>query len=220
MRIGRQALVLAAAAVLASTAGNAQLASGYSGFSSGPRQGTTEEFWFSLSRLGDCFGHTKGSQSQALLATQPSSIEEAKAVQAMLGRYTACLRHADQMRATTNLVRGAIAEGLYKRQVRVPAAAIEVPRPPAVDQETSATLVPFRVLADFSRCFAARNPDRVHRLVLETRLGTTESNAAVAALDPLASECLPPNLKIQFEPNDIRLSLVEALFKRSHETAE
>jgi hypothetical protein len=38
---------------------------------------------------------------------------------------------------------------------------------------------------------------------------------AIAGLEPLVSGCLPPNVRVQFEPSDIRLSLAETLYECS-----
>ena len=215
MKIARHAAVFAAVAGLLVTTGNAQLASTYSGFSGEPRRGTSEEFWFALSSLGQCFARMKTEQSRALLATQPASAAEAKAVREMLGRQTGCLRHASRITMRSDLLRGAIIEGLYKRDVRAPVAAVEVPRPAAVDPRSGDEIEPFEFLAEFARCFASKHPQRVHRLVTETHLGTAKSHAAIAEFEPIVPECLPPNARMQFEPTDIRLALVEALYRRS-----
>jgi hypothetical protein len=208
-------IAFAAAAGLPAATSHAQLAPSYSGISSEPRAGTSEEFWFSVSSLGNCIARLKTDQSRALLGTAPASPAEAKAIRAMLGRTTGCLQYASRMVAPSDLIRGAIVEGLYKRDVRVPPAAIDVPRPPRMDPQAGAAIKPYRVLADFARCFASKHPDRVHRMITQTYLGTDKAHAAINALEPDAPECLPPNMKIQFEPTEIRLALVEALYRRA-----
>ena len=119
------------------------------------------------------------------------------------------------MQASTVMIRGAIAEGLYKKDNSAPPPAVKVAQPAAIAKGAESSIQPYRLLADFSRCLAASHPDAVHRLLTTTRLGEAASGEAIAALAPDFDECLPPNVRIEFPPGELRLALAEALYNHA-----
>ena len=77
----------------------------------------------------------------ALIATDPGSLEEAKTYKKLFSKpYQSCLGDVTQFNVSHTLVRGAIAEGLYRKKIPLPTALI-VPAP-GCDRGVPATAGP------------------------------------------------------------------------------
>ncbi len=208
LTIGAAAAALAALAAPAA----AQLAPSYSGHS-GIRYMGNEETWWTIRQLGDCLARTRQRAALALLATRPGTAEEAAASRALLGNNTSCLRHAARLTVGRDIIRGAVAEGLYRSQVSAP------PPPEPLDEKAAAAGPPLPLLADFGQCFAQVRPNEVHSLLTTTRLGTRDEHAALVALAPELGQCFPAGLTISFPAPIVRLALAEAIFHRARAAA-
>jgi hypothetical protein len=194
-------LSLAVAAGL-SAAASAQFAPGLSGKSTTYYAGR-EESLRDLTFFGRCYAQKNRDESLSLLATKPSSVEEAK-VYTKLFRHDnlMCLAPGTTMRAPLAYVRGAIAEGLVLAEGRAPASHA-LPAPSAAE---------VRNLSDAARCYAAGHKEQVQAL-LATRVGSQEENDAVSALMGDLAACLPPGVEVKFDATVIRYRLVEALLR-------
>ena len=183
----------------------AQLAPGYSGYSSAPEQGSELEYWFMLRQLGDCVANTKTVQAEALLAAPVDSKAEARAFSALFGgRSNSCMRNFVSATIVRSQVRGVIAEGLFKRNLRNG----QVVRPSSpVDKEVA-------TLHQFARCYIARQPAEAQRLLKETVLKSDEEMAMVQALSSTFAQCLPDR-KVSLDASDVRLAFAEALYHAS-----
>ena len=210
--VGRLAAACALASATFAPVAHAQVASGHSG-SPGPRAGVPEEFWWALRQMGECFAKTKAEHAKELLATEPRSQAEANAASSLLGRYTVCLRHGNRIRLTTDVLRGAVAEALYKKE-------FSAAPPPVLGSAVSgmsevASAGGHRLLTSFARCYASIQPESVHRLLTTTKLGGKQERAELSTMKPDFARCLPPNSAFNFHPSDVRLAMAEALYRRS-----
>ena len=197
----RASLTLLAAAGLAATA-QAQLAPGRSGKSTLSYMGR-EEAMNELAMFGRCYAKRSRDESLSLIATRPSSREEAQ-TDAKLFRSDnlLCLAPGTSMRMPLAYVRGAIAEGLLRAGTGVP-AEYRQPAPTAAE---------VRNLSDAARCYVADHKSEA-RSLLETAVGSREEFDAVSKLMGGFEACLPDGVSIQFDATVIRFRLAEALLR-------
>jgi hypothetical protein len=183
----------------------AQLQSGYSG-SSSTLTFSGEETYRTLRAFGSCFASRYPADAFALIATEPASRAEADTYRRLFRRDNqACLGEDTEVRVAVNMVRGAIAEGLYKRGVAVPPSlVVALPAPGA----------PVRTLSDAARCYTAAHRDRARALVEETRPGSEAEFAALRQMAPDFFRCVPDTARGRsFDTTLIRYRLVEALLR-------
>lgn len=208
-----RAFALAALAIAASggSPAAAQLAPGYSG-SSGVVYAGEEEMWWSMRQMGECLSSSKADRARALLATMPNSAEERGASRALLGNSATCLRHLTRRALPTALLRGLMAEGLYESSAGAAGSALK----PVPDAPVAERPAPKRALSlrSFARCFAARRPDEVHRLLTATRLGTREELAELSQVASGFHLCLPEGAGFNEAAPLVRVALAEALYLR------
>ena len=196
------ALLSLGAAAGPGASASAQLAPGLSGKSTTYYAGR-EESLRDLTFFGRCYAKKNRDDALALIATRPSSAEEARVYAKLFGRDNLlCLAPGTSLRAPLAYVRGAIAEGLFLAEGRVPPShALPVPAPAQV-----------RNLSDAARCYAAGHKEQV-QTVLATRVGSREENEAVSALLSDFAACLPAGVKVNFDATVIRFRLAEALLR-------
>ena len=199
------ALAAAAGALILPAESGAQLASGYSGSSSTSYMDGVE-FWRTLRSFGACYAKESEANALGLLATEPDSKAEAAFYKSIIrgDRDQPCLSETS-MRVPIPLVRGAIAEGLYKRGSAVPPPLTVAPPAPGA---------PIRTLSDAARCYAASHPAEVRALLAETIPGSKKERAALGAMSAGFWQCLPSFAqKRSFNPTQIRYRLAEALLR-------
>lgn len=214
----RRLLVAGAAALVASAPAAAQLSTSRSGVP-GVREASLDEFYWSMRQLGDCLAERKPADSRALVTSAIGSATEQRLSKALVGRGTSCLRHLSRMGTSTDMLRGAIAEGLYAREVSTPPAPRPAPAPlglPAgLGAAHMAMLIPRTRLADFARCYASAHPAAVHDLLATTRLGDDKERAAIARMAADFGPCLPADVEVSIDPPSVRLALAEALYRNA-----
>ena len=201
----RAALLLVLLGIAVPAGAPAQIAPGYSGSSSTTYGIDATEFWRTIRGFGACFAKEKPADALALIATAPDSKEEAAVFKRISrGESQTCLTDTS-LRVPVPLIRGAIAEGLYKRGVAVPAGLLLPPPAPGM---------PIRTLGDAARCYTAAHRDEVRALLAETAAGSKKERAA---LDRMAADfwlCLPKFAqKRGFNPTQIRFRLAETLLR-------
>jgi hypothetical protein len=199
---------LAALGLLASSA-SAQLAPGASGSSTmtylSNEQGMEEVVGF-----GECYAKEQPEKALRLIATRPSSREEAQTYLSLFKKhYQSCLGDVTYLSAGLPLIRGAIAQGLYKRKVSVPAALIQTAPAPAQ----------VRNLADAARCYVASHRQEAAGLVADTKVGSRKEYDAVMKLMPEFLKCVPGGARAQFSATLVRLRLAEALLRTAPSAA-
>lgn len=204
--------LLGVAALVAAPAARAQLNSGYSGSSSLTVIDDAESFR-TLNAFGSCFASRKTAEALALIATAVGSPEEGALFRQRISRASiVCLGGDTQLRMPRFLLRGAIAEGLYRRGIALP-AGLALPSPPPG--------TPTRTLADAARCYTAGHRDRVRALVDQTRMGSREEYALLSEMAPDFFLCVPESGRGgQFVSVLIRGHLAEALYRMPASTPD
>ena len=200
----RLVLALLAAAVAAAPA-QGQIAPGYSGSSTTTYGMDATEFWRTVRGFGACFAKENPAEALALIATEPDSKAEAAVYKRMSrGESKICLTDTS-IRVPVPLIRGSIAEGLYKRGVPLPPELVLAPLPPG------ATV---RTLGEAARCYAAGHRVEAENLLAETVPGSKKERAALDAMAAGFFDCLPRSAqKRAFNPTQIRFRLAEALLR-------
>ncbi|HEY0148360.1 MAG TPA: hypothetical protein VGB70_05090 [Allosphingosinicella sp.] len=210
-----RAAALGLALLAAAAPVQAQLAPGYSG-QSGTRTASGEEYVWALGELGSCLAKSKAQLSAEFLATRRGTPAEGAAAKRLLGRNTSCLRLLNEMGVERGLLRGAVAEALYEKAAPTPPAPVSAAAA-AAGRMTTAQLKALGydgLIESVTGCWAAKRPDLVHSLLLDTKLGSDAEAAAVEAMTPRFAECLPTNVKLNLAPSELRLALAEAAYKR------
>ncbi len=192
------------AAILASgSPGFAQVAPTYSGTST-MQTYSGNSVMQDLSNVGSCLVRRKAAQSDAFVAAPMGSPAETAAYKALVGRGTSCLRDLSSMNVARTLMRGAIAEALYKTRFsgRAPTALA-----------SSGTGASADLVSQFADCYARANPQQVHSLVMGTRITSKEERAAVARMATGFGPCLPSGVRVEVQPTVFRLAFIEALYR-------
>ena len=201
---GRLALCALASMTVAIPA-EAQLAPGYSGYSTAPEAGTDKDYLFMMRQLGSCLAASKTKLAVAMLAAPENSAAEGRAFQDLFNaRNNNCLGAVVRATVVRAQVRGALAEALYRRNLRAGATV----RPVVTDVSGEEV----GNLADFARCYVSRHPAEARALLDDTKLGTSEERAAVIAMSGDFQTCLPAR-EVELSPSDIRMVLAEVLYK-------
>lgn len=205
----RLKIVLAALAGMGSAPAHAQLAPGYSGFA-GVETRTGKEALDTLREVGSCLARNKQQESVALLRTSPGTRAELDAMDRMIGRPTMCLRSASSLRTPRFWIRGSIADALYRQTFAAP------PAPSGASSRSSAPgkrRVAANLLA-FSACYAAAEPENVHRLLVSTRIGSDEERGLMEEVLESFDQCrADPSRPIRLDATEVRLALADALWR-------
>lgn len=197
-------LAFAAASVALAGIASAQISSGYSGSST---TGTmaNEEAWRTLAVFGRCYAEHNQAGAFELLATVPDSPEERTVFRRLFRRETQfCLGEGTELGVRIGIVRGSIAEGLYRRGVQVPANLVQpVPAPGT----------PTRTLSGIARCYAATHRAEV-RALLQTPLASRAELEALNAMSAELFQCVPEFARSRpFDTMMLRFRLAEALLR-------
>lgn len=199
---------LAGLALLASAA-SAQLSPGASG-SSSMSYLSGEEGLQEVVGFGDCYAKNQPEKALRLIATPPASVEEAKTYKSLFRKYyQSCLGDVTRLSADLALIRGAIAQGLYKRKVPVPATLMQ----------TVPDVTQVRNVSDAARCYVASHREEARRVVEETKVGSRLEHDAVVKLMPDFFKCVPDGARPQFTATLVRLRLAEALLRTAPSAA-
>lgn len=193
------------AAVLAGQEASAQIAPGRSGTSSTMTITDNEEAFRTLNAFANCYARQNTARALELIATEPGTTAEAETYRRLFRRDNmSCLGEATELFMPMALVRGAIAEGLYKRGVALPPNLVQAaPEPGTV-----------RTLSDAARCYTAAHRDRVRALVEQTPPGSRREFAALTEMAADFFQCVPEaGRNRQFNPTQLRFRLAEALLR-------
>jgi hypothetical protein len=159
-----------------------------------------------LTVFGRCYAKEKTAKALRLIATAPTSLAERQTYIALFRKSDeSCLGDMSGLSADVPLVRGAIAEGLYRGGIPIPPALAQtVPTPAQV-----------RDLSGAARCYAGSHRQEVRQLLAETKPGGRKEFDAVARLMPEFRKCVPPGAKLNSSATVIRFRLAEALLRIS-----
>jgi hypothetical protein len=200
---------VAIAALASSVPAVAQLGTGQSGSSSTFYVGSDEALR-ALADFGVCYASQRTPKAIELVSTRAGSVAEAKTYKRLFANGDNCLALVDTMTVDFVMVRGSIAEGLYRKSIPVP-PSLAVANAPSSAQVTS--------FAEAALCFAASHSTEVEQL-LNTRLGRKAKNQAVYRLLPGLASCVPEKARnISISPSMIRFRLAEALWRLGYKPA-
>jgi len=182
----------------------AQIAPGKSGTSS-MHYYSGQGAWDTLDTFGTCYASRNKALALELVATKPDSIDEVKAYKRLFSKKDqSCLALASELRVPYQMVRGAIAEGLYRKGVPVP-ANLAVTQAPSVGQ--------VRNFMDASLCYAAGHRDEVRTFLATTRLGTKSEDKGISPIFEKLGECIPEGARsIDVSSSMVRVRLAEAMW--------
>ncbi len=194
---------------LLASAASAQISHGASG-SSTMSYLSNEEGLKEVVGFGDCYAKEQPAKALRLIATPPASREEAETYKSLFRKYyQSCLGDVVRLSADLALIRGAIAQGLYKRKVPVPAALMQTV--PAVGQ--------VRNVSDAARCYVASHREEARQVVAETKVGSLKEHDAVVKLMPDFFKCVPDGARVDLTATLVRLRLAEALLRTAPSAA-
>ncbi|MEA3014782.1 MAG: hypothetical protein QOD42_3327 [Sphingomonadales bacterium] len=194
--------VLSLAAVIGMAgAAHGQIAPSRSGSSSLQFMDRSESMR-TLVLFGRCYARRARADSLSLIATRPTSREEAEIYRRLFRRDVICLGPGTSMSAPLAYVRGVIAEGFAYVEEGIPASHLLAA--PTVDQ--------VRNVSDAARCYAAGHRGEV-RALIAIRPGTREEFDAVSAMMAGIRACLPAGARFEIDATVIRYRLVEGLLR-------
>lgn len=182
----------------------AQIAAGVSGSSTTTTMDDGEA-WRTLRAFGHCYSSRNLAGALALIATEPGSRAEAETYRRLFRGDSQCLGGSTELAMPVAMVRGAIAEGLYRNRAALPAnLALAAP----------VAGVPIRRFSEAARCYAATHRDQVRSLVETTAPGSRQE---LAAMNDMASDffrCLPEVARSRrLNPTQVRYLVAEALLR-------
>ena len=197
---------LGALTLAAATSANAQIAPGQSGTST-MRYISGQLVFEELAEFGKCYASTSRADALKLVSTQAGTMDEAKTYRHLFQKpYQSCLGNVTELRVSHDLVRGAIAEGLYWKSAPVP-ANLAVAQVPSGAQARS--------LSEAAICYVGRHRATAQHLVEDTKPGTRNEFQAVTALWRDFSECVPPTAasSLRLDATLVRFRIAEALWR-------
>jgi hypothetical protein len=199
----RVAFAILAMSAIAGMAGAAhgQIAPGRSG-SSSLHFMDQEESMRTLALFGRCYARRARADGLALIATRPTSREEAETYRRLFRRDVICLGPGTTMSMPLAYVRGAIAEGFFHSEEGFPAS--HRLGAPSVDQ--------VRNVADAARCYAAGHQGQVRALIAMSPGSKAEFDAVSGMMDGIRA-CLPPGARFEMSATVIRYRLAEGLLR-------
>ncbi len=190
---------------LASSA-QAQLAPGYSGFSSAPTTASEAEYWTMMRRLGACLADSKTQAATAFLQTEPGSKAEDEAFAPLFHRHSnRCMGNFVSASMQREHIRGLIAESLFEQ---MPAGQ----RPAVVEAANDVEGEQIRTLHQFGQCYVSDHPQEAIAFLNATKVGTKGEVQAIRQMATQFGPCLPDGVEVKIVPVDIRMAIAEALF--------
>lgn len=181
----------------------AQLATGRSGSSTTTVSNSQQVYLENLWMYGSCFADSRHDDAKKLLATTPGSAEEGTVYAHLRGAKLFCVGEEMYFDAPVQSLRGAVAEGAYRKMVKhsaVPSVRPEPPGPPAT------------TFSDGMRCYVAGHAAQAHALIYETKPGSSKEERAINAMLPDYFHCLSPRVAIDMSAVEFRYGVAEALY--------
>jgi hypothetical protein len=165
-----------------------------------------------LHRLAECLVRTRPEQMLELLSTRLNSGEQTRIVRDVIGWRTRCLQ-ARSMALDNILLRGAVAEALYRQELRGRSVGRidQAPPPLAGDPARNSAVA----LERFGRCMATRYPDRAEAII-GTRPGSDREEEALDRITEVLPDCLPAAPRRARHPQLLRGAIGEAFYLNRH----
>lgn len=204
--MNRFSLISAASGLLLAAPCAAQIAPGQSGTSSMSYLSSSEA-WETLTEFGKCYANYSRTDAVKLVSTQAGSADEANTYRRLFSKaYQSCLGTVEELQFSYGMVRGAIAEGLCRKQIPVPSALIinHAPDQPQV-----------HTLSEAAICYTARHIEAAKNLVGLTKPGSKKEAAAIDALWLDFGQCVPTTASaaLKLDITLVRFRIAEALWR-------
>lgn len=181
----------------------AQLATGRSGSSTTSVSNSEQVYLENLWMYGSCFADSRRDDTRALLATSPGSAEEGAVYARLRGAKLFCVGEEMYFDAPVQMLRGAVAEGAYRKMVKHSAA-------PILRSEPSGPLA--TTFSDGMRCYVAGHAAEAHALIYETKPGSGKEERAINAMLADYFRCLSPRVAVDMSAVEFRYGVAEALY--------
>jgi hypothetical protein len=159
--------------------------------------------------------------SRRVLALVPGSAEETVAVRRLV--TPRCLEREARLNFNARLIRGALAEGLFRGDFgrigggRRPDVALFVMADAMVTRQTDASRRALLGL-EFAQCIAAAAPADAQAL-LGTEPVSPSEDAAFARLQPQFAPCLRSGVHLSIVKSQLRGFIAEALYRAAYDAA-
>ncbi|MDE1466621.1 hypothetical protein [Aurantiacibacter sp. D1-12] len=188
----------------------AQLAPGYSGYSSAPRQGVDELYWRFLDQVGPCLANQKPEDSEAFIDTAISSEAEEQAFDHLFNvgrnRRNNCLgRFSGVYGAQRAHLRASVAEGLFEKLSDETIEAL-IASPPAAP-------VAIASLHDIASCYVANHAAEARELLRRTDIATEGELQFISERVEDFGACFPADRELSLDATTIRMAVAEAAYR-------
>jgi hypothetical protein len=199
------ALAIVAAALAGPVA--AQIAPSRSGTSSMSYLGQ-DETWDAIGEFGICYAGTNKKGALSLIATDPNSDAETATYRKLFGKGNPCLGDVVGLHGIAiSMIRGAVAEGLYKKRIPVPSELMQ----------TGPALGQIHNLGQAALCYTAAHTDKAQALIATTRPGSRKEYEAMTAIVADFRQCIPAGARnVDFDATQVRFRIAEALLRTGH----
>lgn len=182
----------------------AQLAPSRSGYSSTSVSNSEKLFLENLWVYGTCFAGGLPDETRALLATTRGSPEEAAVYARIDNMKINCIGQEMNISVPVWMLRGALAEGAYRKMVKRAVPPVVAPDAPDTPPATT--------LTGGTHCYVAAHAAQAHALIFDTRPGSSKEVQAVNALLPDFVHCVSPGIPVNLPAVQLRYGLAEALY--------
>lgn len=176
-----------------------------------------------LSEFADCLVRMGPGQSEKLLRTQPGSPDERRAAEVLGRGQSSCLTNRMFLSMQPGMIRGLVAEAMFKRRHRdwlaaaqgLPMSApIRAARPPKSDAGAATGRDPKAVgafLNGYSACLVKADPAEVAKL-LGTGIDTAQERDAILGFGDNLKDCMPFGVVYEPDIGVLRAHLGSALY--------
>lgn len=165
---------------------------------------------WTMHRLAECLVRTRRRQMVELLQTRLNSPEQMDIVEDAIGWKTRCLQ-ARTMAIDNVLLRGAVAEALYRQELRGRDVEPLERAPAAARGDPARHLGP--AMETFGRCMLNRHPDTSSALI-GTRPGSRQEREALQGIEQVMNECLTLDTERARHLLMMRGAIAEAFYLR------
>jgi hypothetical protein len=172
-----------------------------------------------LASFGDCAARLAAGQSEKLLRTEPATPEERHAAEVLGRAESSCLTNRMFLSMQEGMMRGVIAEAMFKRHHpdwlaaagQMPASAPVRPTKPIRTAASDEAKVRRDFMIAYSSCLARAAPAQVAKL-LGTAVASPDEQEAILGLGDTLHDCMPFGVKYQLNVGNLRASLASALY--------
>jgi TonB family protein len=187
-------------------------------FLSAPVSDSELESYEAAQKFGACLVKANPAMSMAFAMTTPGSDASELALKKLKSRMVECLDPwATQMVINPALVRGVVAEALYRLQFAAqpqPTTANLSVAPIFAASEGDLKHRDEAVIYDFVQCVTAADPSAVRSVAL-SKLNSSDEQVAMVHLVPAMSPCLYRGQTLQADRLTLRFRLAESLYRWS-----